>query len=163
MPALRMNAPATVRRARWDSFRSATPTPEIREYSTVSDATPKRSIRQARALLGLRLHVAAGGGLDGGELGVARRLARGDLGAAVRRQPGVPRGPPAARHLLRRLEPALRVGVEIARPVVALVLRGRVDHPRDVPARTEHEDDLAADQLRALERGLPRHDVVFLR
>ena len=89
--------------------------------------------------------------------------ARVDLRPGVRGQPRVPGRPPAARDLLRAVEPALRLGVQrLVRPVVALVLRRRVDHTGDVAARAEDERDVVRQQLRAGVRRLPRHDVVFL-
>ena len=66
--------------------------------------------------------------------------------------------------LLRAVEPGLGLGLDrVVDPVVALVLRRRVDHPGDVTARAEDELDVVREHLRARVRRLPRHDVVFLR
>src|SRR3954469_12616111 len=69
--------------------------------------------------------------------GACRCLA---LAAFVRLEPFHPARPPAALVLLGRLQPILGFGrIGLADPVAAAILRGGIDHARDVTARPEDE------------------------
>ena len=115
----------------------------------------------------LFLHVPAWGRLDLGVLVVARRLRRGYLLAAGLGEPFVPGRPPAAGYALCGVQPLVGVGVVRsavrADPVVALLLRRRIDHTGDVAAGAKYECRFPTKQLGAGIGRLPRNDVVGAR
>src|SRR6266849_1659836 len=112
----------------------------------------------------LLLYEASGGRFDPLVLAIADGFSRRHLGACFVPEPVAPFRPPASRHALRSLEPAIGVGPgRAANPVIALVLRRGVDYPGDVPAGTEHEGRVVGEQFSGGVRGVPRDDVVFAR
>src|ERR1043165_3667174 len=82
-------------------------------------------------LLDFFSRVAARRRLDRLATAAAQLLPRGDELAAVRADEARPLGPPAARQLLRVLEPLFRIRTElVVHPVAALVLGGGIDCAR---------------------------------
>src|SRR5258706_8219962 len=81
----------------------------------------------------------------------------------VRLQPRDPLGPPAAADIARVLKPLLGPRPDIADPVIAFVLRRRVDPPCDVAAAAPRAGNPAAEQPGARIRRPPRPDVILTR
>src|SRR5579863_7092519 len=95
---------------------------------------------------------------------MAAGLARRDLLRRLRRKPGGPVRPPAARMLFRRAEPRLvGAGERAARPILIFGLARRVDHAGDMPGARDDEADVAAEELHAGEDGTRRRDMVLAR
>src|SRR6266853_3424994 len=141
-----------------------------RKWNTTTKANCKRERTSAsrfmdhRRLRFLFHHVTSGGRLDARVIGIAGRIGCRHFGACQMPEPLAPLGPPAARHILRGLEPPVRIGsCGASDPVVALVLGRGIDHPCNVAASTEDEGRVAGKQLRRSVRRAPGHDVVFAR
>src|SRR5260370_42548265 len=85
-----------------------------------------------RGSRGLCLDVASRGGFDDRELAVAGALGGRNECAGMLLEPAGPHRPPAPRLATRMLQPQAGVGLDLADPVVALLLRRRGCSPRPV-------------------------------
>src|SRR5450432_3267710 len=108
--------------------------------------------------------VTSRGRLDAPVLAVSQSTARGDLAPRVPFEPVAPLRPPTSWHVARGGQPVFRIGTGgTIDPMVALVLRRRVDHARDVSARAQNECRVARENFRRRIGRFPGHDMIFAR